>query len=192
VKPSYKIDKVKSPFISAAVHLHQTNPSQMNQLKLINYFRSLIELTFEFMEPNDTHSLIIIELLKKFQSEPYFAVAREYLVEQCFDCPDASLRLALICMLSEAIACLEADESIPDPVRRLLFNCSSWYKYEENTDWNIIRTNESVILEIQKIFRSASLDSGLLNFAASLYFLQLNPDFEHECFSISILTQLAQ
>jgi hypothetical protein len=192
LKPEYKERNSMVSEERYLLHKYMTQPPDLSKIpEFVKNFGCILTSSIEQSASKETFAYIIINIIKNIQCGPNFAAIRETLVAACFRCHPEPMLFAPVCLLAEARYCLKEEQSIPENIRSFLLSPEMWYKEPEVSNWSIAAENRIVLTETQKLFRNKVYNGSLVNFAVSLYFLEIEID-ENRLFSVSILAQLAK
>jgi hypothetical protein len=163
------------------------NSDQINQLT--EAFKSIVQSKIPTHPRDDQYALILVEIIKEFNDEPYFGELRKFGIKQSSQYSEIHHGFAPRFFLYEALNYAKEPNGIPNELRRLLLDVDKWYTQHEWTLFLMHKELREVLSQTQKLFGTGKLDSYLVRFTACLFFLDFNEDWY---FSFPILTQIAK
>jgi hypothetical protein len=187
--PSFQIGHSIYSLGAWLIFKHKKQPLTAVQVSCLKRtFKQIIDYTAQYTtfiayEP----ALIMLDLIKEFDEEPYFDEMRNYVIQKC-------LPLLKFCAVFGVVAeishCQKNSIKIPSELRKFLLNVKLWYSSNESTLYLMRQEHQAVLLQVQRYFNSGPLLTDLVVFSSSCYFIETSQ--ESPFFSVHIFTQLAK
>jgi hypothetical protein len=191
--PSYVSRKKSNRFLTLGLlfQKHRQNlpldSDQINQLTEV--FKNIVQSRIPTHPRDDKYALILVNVIKEFNDEPYFAELRKFVIKQSTHSSEIYHGFAPRYILYEASHYAKEPTGIPNELRKSLLDVDKWYTPHEQTLFLMHKELREVLSQTIKLFGTGKLDSDLVRFTACLYFLDFSED---QYFPFPILTQIAK